>query len=536
MQKLLPVTILLLIACALFAQPDQGPASQLKWGAVRKESSRTETIKILGAVDDFYYFFNRKTGATVKYNQFFLDVVGEDMQLIERIDIKPQFQGKSVQVESAMRIKKNLYITAIHMDKQTKTKRILAYPFDTQTRTLARNPIEAVVADFSDFRIFETSDYDIEFSIDSSWFVINYTLPRSPEGKERFAFQVFDSDFKPIWGRTEVLDYPEKLFEIVGHRIDDEGDVYVLGRLFAHKKVEVRNKKVNYEYRLIGYRQHDSKPYFYDLDLERSFPGSVTIIPRGREIICMGFYSDVTPGHAQGCFAITFEKNRKQLVKYSKVAFDLEFIAINLTDHEKKKLEQDAKSNRAEIPHLEVNGLILREDQSIVVVAEQHFIQVGDNSTRDQKSSGATHYYKDIVVFALDPKYKIDWYEKIPKRQVTRNDGGRFSSFHPVPGGDRIYFLYNDQKDNFRAVRIGLPKTFKGQPKDGMALVAQMELAGSVSKHNLYLFAHHPFLMQVKMSDKGKNPSEIVMVAVKGRRQIYGRMQLDAPATPGRWK
>jgi hypothetical protein len=527
---------LMALGTRCYAQPSKSPVSGFVWGENRKEHPAFETLRVLGAVNQSLYYFNRISGPTSKQHQYFIDEVDFDLKVKKRMSIAPKFQSNSVRVEDVLRIKDQIFIIAVYMDKETKTKYILSYPLDLQTGTLAQTPIKAVVADFSEQRLFEGSAYDIEFSLDSSWFVINYTLPRSADGNERFGFQVFDDKFNPVWGRIATLDYREKLFEIVGHRVDDDGDVYILGRLFAEKKVEIRNKKVNYEYRLIGYRKQDPKPYFYDLDLERSFPGSVTIIPRGNEIVCMGFYSDITPGHAQGCFTITFEKMRKQLVKYSKLPFDLEFIAINLSESEKKKFEIAAKESRAEIPYLEINGLILREDQSVVVVAEQHYVKVGENTTQDQRGGGAAHYYKDIVIFSIDANFKIEWYEKIPKKQVTRNDAGKYSSFHPMPGGERIYFLYNDHKDNFKAVRIGLPKLFKAKTKDSQAVVAQMEYAGTISKYLVFNSNRYNLMVQPQISGAGRHPSEILLVARKGKRQRYGMMQLEAPASPGRRK
>lgn len=49
---------------------------------------------------------------------------------------------------------------------------------------------------------------------------------------------------------------------------------------------------------------------------------------------------------------------------------------------------------------------------------------------------------------SVTPEGNIEWTEKVPKRQVSSNDSGRYSSYAKVVKGDKVYFIFNDNPKN----------------------------------------------------------------------------------------
>jgi hypothetical protein len=56
------------------------------------------------------------------------------------------------------------------------------------------------------------------------------------------------------------------------------------------------------------------------------------------------------------------------------------------------------------------------------------------------------------------------WTSKIPKRQVTSNDGGHFSSYFSVYDDDKnIYFVFNDNPKNIMVKEGSKTSNFNGK-------------------------------------------------------------------------
>lgn len=82
---------------------------------------------------------------------------------------------------------------------------------------------------------------------------------------------------------------------------------------------------------------------------------------------------------------------------------------------------------------------------------EQYFVQV--RSSYDSRTGQSTntyyYYYNDIIVYKIDKNGEFKWFKKIPKHQVSTNDGGPFSSFESIINDGQIHFIFNDNVRNY---------------------------------------------------------------------------------------
>ncbi len=101
-----------------------------------------------------------------------------------------------------------------------------------------------------------------------------------------------------------------------------------------------------------------------------------------------------------------------------------------------------------------VNELILKSDGGLVMVVER-FKKVTQAHTsplpRTTQSRNPTYtaqaeyHYNDIILFDYDTKGNVNYKEILYKRQYSRDDGGRLSSFFLMKTPQKVRFIYNDE-------------------------------------------------------------------------------------------
>ena len=101
-----------------------------------------------------------------------------------------------------------------------------------------------------------------------------------------------------------------------------------------------------------------------------------------------------------------------------------------------------------------MDQLILRNDGGALLIAEQYFVQeeydrnqfydpyYSNYYNRNYNDIDYVYNYNDIIVVNIRPDGEIEWTARIPKRQVTTNDGGYYSSYAMSIVRSKIYFVF----------------------------------------------------------------------------------------------
>jgi len=95
------------------------------------------------------------------------------------------------------------------------------------------------------------------------------------------------------------------------------------------------------------------------------------------------------------------------------------------------------------------------------------------------------YYYNDIIVVSINPDGNIAWEKKIPKYQLSRNDGGYYSSFAFAVSGNNMYFMFNDNSKN---LKIKDPDNFRymQNPKRSTAILVTMDSNGNQDRQAMF--------------------------------------------------
>jgi hypothetical protein len=171
-----------------------------------------------------------------------------------------------------------------------------------------------------------------------------------------------------------------------------------------------------------------------------------------KNIVAAGLYDDKKLYRASGCFFLKMKPGNDE----SKV-LNFEKFPDELMSTIRGK-ESDENDNFSEAY---VNDLILKSDGGVVMVIERFKKMSQSFSTNLPRTvqgqsrtitsmSQAEYHYDDIIIVNLDAEGKSNWRDVLYKRQFSRDDGGRLSSFFIMKTPKMVRFVYNDeiQHDN----------------------------------------------------------------------------------------
>jgi hypothetical protein len=309
------------------------------------------------------------------------------------------------------------------------------------------------------------STYNFVMSRDSSKLLIFSNLPNKDKDNELFTCTVLNEKFQVLWQRKIEIPYADKLFAIKDFTLSNNGDVYVLGKLFADKVRDVKHNNINFKHQVIGFKKNGNDKSIYDINLPNKFITDMRItINNSDNLICAGFYAITEEGKKQkqktyrtvdGIYNLVIDGNTKNIITNNTEDFDKDFYLQNLTDRGAKKAKKKLdKGKDADVLDFDIDNLIIKEDGGVVMVGEQYRMIVDEvQMTNGDGTSGGSsivyHYmYNEILIVNIKPTGEIDWYKRIPKFQHTTNDGGYFSSYSLMVQKDKLHFFYNDHVDN----------------------------------------------------------------------------------------
>lgn len=454
------------LSVLVFGQRDELPA-YIEWGEELREPSNTFISKVIATGSYGFYTLRLKNNANALNKFVYLEQYDNNLKLRRSQKIKLAYNGKERKFENVVMLNGELYLlTSFH--NQAKKKNYLFYQKLSRSFVPSRKIVKIGEIDARN-KLHEGS-FDLIHSRDSSKVMIYNQLPYKKNQPERFAFRVFDDQFQELWHKDITLPYDDNKFSVEEYRIDNQGNVYLLGVIYQDRARVRRRGKPTYQYTILAYTRNGEDFQEYKIDLKDKFITDLTFrIANNGDLVCSGFYSERGTFSIKGTYFFRLNNETKQVYSKNLKAFDFDFLTENMSDNKRekaKKAEREGNKNRApELYQFSLDNLVLRSDGGALLVAEQYFVfqrnfdnfnpAWGFNSWRfnnwgyNDFRNDFFFNYNDIIVVNIRPNGEIEWATRIPKRQETMNDGGYFSSYAMSIVRDRIYFIFNDNSRNF---------------------------------------------------------------------------------------
>ncbi|MCB9283108.1 MAG: hypothetical protein H6563_03460 [Lewinellaceae bacterium] len=499
---------LLLVASCLWGQET---APSLSWGPPYKAEGNSTLDKVVGFTpEDIFFLRVKQSGAFSNHDKIYMERYSRDLKLKHSEEIVLQYDKTDVQLEDVLFLNNQLFLlTSYANQSHEKVYLFMQKLSDKQMRPTgkAEKIVEGPLRRNQYGRTF-----DFQLSSDSSHLLVYQQIPTNAREPERFALHVFDRDLALQWEREVMLPYPDEQFAIREYRVDGAGKVYLMGAVFEPGQ---RNRRLPSHYLVLEYQPGDLAPVEWKIDLEDKFITELTFrIARNGDLICSGFYSERNAESAKGICYFRLDALTRRVVTQTWQPFEFEFRADELSDRGKQKaFEAEAQGNErrsAELYGYNLDELVLRTDGGALLVAEQFYVEERYRRYWD----GTIHvtyfyHYNDLIVVNIQPSGAIEWTVRIPKEQLSIDDGGYFSSYVMATVRDRLYFLYNDSSRNFDPnARPGRLFSFDGSSQSVIAL-AEVRKDGTLT-----------------VSPLAMNRDASILTRPKVSRQIGGRLLL----------
>ncbi|MFT4681195.1 MAG: hypothetical protein ACI9YU_001034, partial [Flavobacteriales bacterium] len=167
------------------------------------------------------------------------------------------------------------------------------------------------------------------------------------------------------------------------------------------------------------------------------------------------------------------------------LAFGIDHLSNNKTGKALKNLQKmESKGTPLLSPNFTINDLILLEDNSLIVAAQNQ------NVEKEVATNGYTTYTHtggDIHVFSLSDKDKINWSQQIPVNQINKDGLG--IGYGIKVWNNSAYVFFNDHFDNVAKewTTEKSPSKWTGKDDHAVAYVAiDMANPDNEQKRNQY--------------------------------------------------
>lgn len=257
-----------------------------------------------------------------------------------------------------------------------------------------------------------------------SW---SYTLP---EDYARVNMQVLNNDLKPEWERRYLLPFTNDKLYLFGAAVNDGGNAYLFCENYTGR-VGPRIDESRIEYFILGVGQGAEKYQRYSLNLpNRISTGLKLQMLPGNLLAGAAFYKE-DKNNLSGLQLFILDTNTGQEVKQT--------YRIPEALYESSVLNPEIKSRYRDFENFFVDRLFVRGD-GLFVVSEQR---------ADLENPVGNSEYGEIMVVRLTPaQEKMEWMQRVPKRQIGSWEDERlfsYSLFTTEIGG---YIVYNDTPRN----------------------------------------------------------------------------------------
>jgi len=487
--------ILFLALCLFIMTSVLAQKPNIHWGPDYSSSKAffTKIIPIQGT-DAGYYSVAIKPPNRYLSNsaeKLLISKFDNSLKLKKEVKNDLKYKGKVRKLEDILQIKNEMYaITSFH-NRKKEINYLFAQKINSNLK-LAKNLKK--IGEIPTRNILNEGNFDVVFSSDSSKVLVYNDLPYKKGEPEQFAFNIYDNEFNPIWKKKIRLPFNDEDFKIEKYRIDNNGNVYVLGVIYKDKSKSRRRGTANYEYVILSYTNHGTERKTYKLGLKEKFISDLTFkIGKDGNLICSGFYSEKGTYSIKGSYFFRVNTETEVIFNENFKEFDFDFLTVHFSKRKKRRaqkaIQKDNKSKEPELYNYYLDDLIIRSDGGALLIAEQYntYTQyVQDFGTFNATPSYRTvthYYYNDIILVNIDPKGEIEWTARIPKWQHTINDFGRHSSYKKVILKDRLVFLFNDINGKTEN-ESGLFSRFKG--KGAMLEMATVTFDGVVDVQPMF--------------------------------------------------
>jgi len=351
---------------------------------------------------------------------------------------------------------------------------------------------------------------------------------------QRFSIAVTDDHMSVLWKKEITLPYDSHLFVTERNYCDNDGNVYILGRLYKDVVKEKRSGSPNYVYKLLAYRDQGSSSKEYTISLKDNFITDLSFgVTDDGKLICAGFYSTKGTFSIKGTYAMQIDVQTGEVLRDGTKDFGPDFIDM-FRPKEKEKAKDDKDDSKEdkkekappaqELQDFDLDDVIPRSDGGALLIAEQYYT----TTYTTQSYNSATHswsytthilyHYNHLIAVNVNSDLRIDWAVKIPKSQASEG-GAYYLSYAKAISGNKIYFIFNDNEKNLLETDPKKVASYDG--KSSIATLVTLTDDGNWKKSYIFSNKDEGVILRPVVC-KQMSDNQMFLYAEKGKNYILG--------------
>ena len=358
---------------------------------------------------------------------------------------------KGIRMSGILRIKNLIYLMSNKYDKDSKSTSYFAQAINVTSLNTEGPVINFGSFDAAGGGFFSgTTESTVKFiqSKDSSKLLVFAMTPYNKKENEKYYMAVYDDNMKKLWEKTVELPYLDKFVMMYDYFVTNKGEV---GVLFKHYDQEVKKEAVRvdgakvpaYKTKLIIYNNTSAKAPEMIFNLNNKFIHNIDLTTDASDNLTLfGTYKEKESGHINGYFISSIDTKSNAVSLKKMEAFPQDLVELLDKDDQGSKKEKD--------PGLQVyfrlKESMLRDNGSLDYILEFYRMVEHTVSNGRYTRTYYTYEYGDIIVVNVNQAGKTT-FVRIPKMQFS-TDFTAASSFVSITHNNKLYFFYNDDKDN----------------------------------------------------------------------------------------
>ena len=542
------------------ANADNRTPATMVWSDEYQEPSNTEIQKIIATEGGGFYTLRLHQGGLVGGGKQkpIIEYYNSKMKLVRSRELDLDYKGKERFLKDVVMVGGRLWMLSFFYNEKHEKTYLFAQEVNKNTLNLTKDMI--MIGEQDETNRERQDVFSLAQSRDSSKIVIFNRQPNSKDGQS-FSLAVYDADFKEQWAKDAKLPYGKKNFSVEDYQVDNHGNVYLLGIIYTEGSNRLeRRGKPTYQYDIVAYLKDSTLDVQeYKIQLKDKFITDLTFrVADDGDIVCAGFYSEKDAKGMKGSCFFKINPRTKDMTSISTREFDFNFVTANLSDKSKMQakaaFDRDDKARAPELFDYNLDKLIMRSDGGVILIAEQYFVEermlnnnlygyspYGYNSwnspyysswydpygyryNRSNRRSDYYFNYNDIIVVNIQPDGEIAWTTRIPKRQISVNDGGNYSSYVMSIVAEKLYFAYNENPKNLDPNRT---KTVAETPdKYSVVTLAEVARDGSLKRYPMFSNRDKGVVTRPKIC-RQVGRREMAVYGESGRTYRFGVLSFD---------
>ena len=518
MIKALLVIVTLFLAGFLFAQEES-----IEWGEIQRKQGRL--IEVLSPVPGEFYTL-RWLGGNIGGSYYATRNIG--LERVERKRIR-LIVNKSIATFEAVGIVDNDF-TVFLSDKQDGAHNIYMQRYD---ESLNPKGDQVYLGGFP-LKVGVKGNFDVAFSKDNSHFGVFWSLPGKKERKHVYGFNVFNRNVEKVNDGEYPLQFDPKFVRVLEHQVSNTGDYFMaFAEYERNEKSFLKNKQQFKDLHVYHVNDDGLQDFIIDIGGKR-IEAMAMSMNQANEFVVTGIYGEHEVQGVSGMFHQRMDlKTGKQFLNSVK-DFDEDFIKEGWSQQAIRRADrrEERGKGEAQLQHHQMQDVATLSDGSLLGTMEQYYVQVQSSADPNDGTSSDRYYYyfNDIIAFKIDSTGKFDWIQKIPKYQVSMNDGGPYSSFASYVSDSVMSFVFNDSKSNYSQSGAFLEssdiQTANYSKKRNVVALAEINVeTGEVERKVFFGRSDISTIAVPKLFDINYQSRQVLLYSIWGKNEKVGVMK-----------